>query len=114
MIAIALLLAAAPLDPCWDMLPGPSADACAKLAFERADAALNREWKAVRQRMRGSDDEKDLLRAQRAWLSFRDANCWFDSHRARGGTHETRHILMCKAEMTQRRAQELHEQNEPN
>ena len=51
---------------------------CALIEYERADRALNAQWKAtikVYEEL-SQEDARRLRTAQRAWLAFRDAECW--------------------------------------
>ena len=53
---------------------------CVANAYARADARLNRTWKQVMATLRDNDDatnamREGLVRAQRAWIAFRDADC---------------------------------------
>jgi uncharacterized protein YecT (DUF1311 family) len=50
---------------------------CAQAEFLKADRALNAQWKTtvIVFRERSREDEARLRAAQRAWLTFRDAEC---------------------------------------
>ena len=50
---------------------------CALAEFNRADAALNRQWKITFRTIwaRSSVEAKKLRTAQRAWISYRDSRC---------------------------------------
>lgn len=63
---------------------------CAYAEFQRADTALNRQWKKTLAMTRrhpewqrpelhgGKSDGQLLVESQRAWLRFRDAQCLFE------------------------------------
>src|SRR3546814_19934501 len=88
---------------------------CAQQEDERADAALNVQWKktsaAMKKRDRDpyqSDDNRPgymatLLDAQRAWIAYRDAHCESAGYVARGGSMEPMLVSGCMAELTEQR-----------
>ena len=121
MILAALLLsvpaAPPPLD-CTSLDTQAAMNACSHRAFESADAALNVVWNDVRaiakRRDASMQDEDDqpgywdtLLKAQRAWLTYRDAHCRFASYDARGGSLQPTLINDCMADLTKARTQRL-------
>jgi uncharacterized protein YecT (DUF1311 family) len=60
----------------------------AAATFERADAQLNNIYSRVLASAAAVDDERrqKLIKAQRAWLVFRDAEAEFEADDLRGGT----------------------------
>jgi uncharacterized protein YecT (DUF1311 family) len=56
--------------------------------FEKADAALNGIYKKALAKAAAVDDERKqkLIKAQRAWLLYRDAEAEFEADEVRGGT----------------------------
>lgn len=92
---------------------------CAARDFESSDAALNEQWAKTAARMKaldaGIDAEYDkqpghfetLLEGQRAWLTFRDAQCLSESFMARGGSMQPMLISQCKTYLTELRTQQL-------
>ncbi|NKJ03646.1 uncharacterized protein YecT (DUF1311 family) [Rhizobium sp. SG741] len=89
---------------------------CAALDFQRADKALNEQYKKTRTAMVAIDAdldadikgaEKALVKAQRAWIDFRDSQCEAEGFEARGGTMEPLLISGCKTTLTQQRTKEL-------
>src|SRR5699024_3694632 len=58
---------------------------CADQELEAADARLNSTYKALTQQLEKADLER-LKQAQRAWISYRDAQCAFESEPSRGGS----------------------------
>jgi uncharacterized protein YecT (DUF1311 family) len=46
---------------------------------QKADVVLNKVYKQVMELL-GDTDKKKLVKAQRAWLAFRDAECDFETH----------------------------------
>lgn len=90
--------------------------ACAERDFDAADAVLNKQWKATRKVMADWDKELDvsqrgaeeaLLKAQRAWIAYRDGQCEAEGFAARGGTMEPMLLMSCKAELSKVRTEEL-------
>jgi uncharacterized protein YecT (DUF1311 family) len=92
---------------------------CAQQDYERADAALNVQWKQTAAKMKEYDrapyrpDDKrpgymaTLLTAQRAWLGYRDAHCESAGYVARGGSMEPMLVAGCMAELTEQRIAQL-------
>lgn len=103
-------------------------NACAALDFERADAALNAEYRASIAHARASDrspdngrtegddrpgEEATLREAQRAWVIFRDAHCRLDGYSERGGSMEPLVYESCRAALTRARTAQLRPRPEP-
>ena len=91
---------------------------CEQSRYETADTALNEQWKKTRAALAATDkdlDEKDrgaekaLLTAQRAWISYRDAQCEAYGFQARGGTMEPMLVAGCLANLSDERTKELKE-----
>jgi len=121
MIAVLLALAMSQDPPlnCTDPQYQAEMNQCAARDFERADAELNRLWREVIATARSSDREIDrqsdqqplseqvLRNAQRAWVTFRDAHCEYESFEARGGSMQTMIYEGCRAKLTQERISQL-------
>lgn len=89
---------------------------CAALDHEAADRELNLVWGDAMARAEGLDAEygeemqgaaKALLKAQRAWINYRDGNCELAGWIAHGGTMEPMLVSACLADMTRARTKEL-------
>jgi uncharacterized protein YecT (DUF1311 family) len=92
---------------------------CAHQEYERADAALNAQWKVTAAAMKEADRELDrkydkrpgyyetLLAAQRAWLVYRDHHCAGAGYQVRGGSMESMVISACRAALTEARTKQL-------
>ncbi|MCL6707263.1 lysozyme inhibitor LprI family protein [Pseudomonas sp. R2.Fl] len=91
---------------------------CAGLDYEEADKALNAQWPLTRKAMVEWDKqlgdaqtepgaEKALLKAQRAWLDYRDGQCEAQGFSVRGGSMEPLVVSSCLAELTRKRTEEL-------
>jgi uncharacterized protein YecT (DUF1311 family) len=122
-MVLAALMAAAPAEESqWNCEnPGPQQEMnwCATRDFEKADAALNEQWKktvvAMKQRDTGWDASFDdrpgffdmLLEAQRAWLKYRDAHCASEGYIFRGGSMEPFMVSTCKKKLTEERTRQL-------
>ncbi len=119
---LAMAAQADPPNPAWncdDPVQQQAMNWCAHQAYQAADARLNEQWDSTAAAMKAMDQETDglfengpgyfeaLLRAQRAWIAFRDANCTSAGYYARGGTLEPLLVSICKTDMTERRTEEL-------
>jgi uncharacterized protein YecT (DUF1311 family) len=91
---------------------------CAEARYEETDKALNAQYKQTRAAMVAIDGdlegdmkgaEQALLKAQRAWISYRDAQCENYGFQARGGTMEPMLVAGCLADLTDLRTKELKE-----
>lgn len=123
MIAALLMLLAAPDDAldCKNAQTQLDLNERNGRAFEKADAAMNAQWKRTLARMRtldkGSNNPGDkgpsysqaLLNAQRAWLVYRDAHCTSEGYYARGGSMEAMLYNQCRTALTDERTEQLAE-----
>ena len=98
---------------------------CAAHEFVKADAALNTQWAITRSALKERDEQWDedidpdqanqpghfetLLKAQFAWLDFRDAHCRSVGLIARGGSIEPLLVTSCKTALTNARTEQLRE-----
>lgn len=91
-------------------------NACAEQDWEAADADLNDAYKRAMAEMKDMDANMpedlqgaaDALRdAQRAWITYRDANCLHAGFPMRGGSAEPLLVYGCMAQMTEDRTAEL-------
>lgn len=91
---------------------------CAGQDYEEADEALNTQWVLTRKAMAEWDEElkdlqpgpgaeKALLKAQRAWIDYRDGQCEAEGFAVRGGSMEPMIVAGCLAELTRKRTEEL-------
>ena len=77
---------------------------CAAKAYEESDRKLNDTYGKVTSRLSDLPEVKaSLTKAQRAWISFRDAECEFANAQAGGGTLYATLINQCLTEMTNQR-----------
>ena len=89
---------------------------CAEQDWMAADADLNDAYQAAMAVMKSVDANLDasergaaenLLNAQRAWITFRDAACAAEGYSMHGGSAEPMVIYGCRALLTQQRAESL-------
>lgn len=121
-LALFLAAGAASAGPAWncdDPVAQQEMNWCAAQEFEKADAALNVQWKSTVAGMKTRDAEWDfshddrpgyfdtLLAAQRAWLAYRDTQCASEGYWARGGSLESLLVSTCKTRLTVERTQQL-------
>jgi uncharacterized protein YecT (DUF1311 family) len=105
----ALLSPQARADACMDKAVSQSAmNECAGKSYEASNAALNKLYQQIVQRLHDDDATKKLLvSAQRAWLSFRDAECKFSASSVEGGTAYPMAQALCFDGLTSKRVDDL-------
>jgi len=111
--AVALLLAFAPAamaqaPNCRQPQTQMEANLCAAEAYKRTDAEMTAIYRQIRARLK--DDEATtqlLIKAQRAWIAFRDGECVFSSSRVEGGSAHGMVLTLCRDAMTKKRIAEL-------
>lgn len=123
MILTLLLVAQASPDPNWNCaepLVQQEMNWCAHKEFLAADAKLNKQWKRTAAHMKQLDEAYEeatpgstrenfasLLKAQRAWLTYRDAHCASEGNMFSGGSMEPLIISTCKTRLTELRIEQL-------
>ena len=123
MILTALLLigaqAAEPQLDCKDPMTQTAMNICSWQSYQRADKELNAVWKRAAARAKQSDAaaaEYDgatdgfarLLAAQRAWITFRDAQCLAENgKREDSGTIWPLLQNSCLEDLTEQRTRQL-------
>lgn len=81
---------------------------CAKYGFEHADGELNDVYGRLKEAYAKYPSSKAaLVKSQRAWLAFRDAECKQDEAAADGGSDTALIVLHCKARVTTARTNQL-------
>ena len=81
---------------------------CADAAYQKADAALNGVYKEITRRLKGDAATMQLLvSAQKAWLSFRDAECAFANAANTGGSIYPMVYAQCLERLTKARTSDL-------
>lgn len=88
---------------------------CAAKEADEADREINAVWATVKKHVQkfdkappdgektGKSHFQALLASQRAWLSFRKAQCVWEGYEFHGGTAEGMAIGLCLATMTRER-----------
>ena len=89
---------------------------CSYQDFGDADAELNKIWPKVKTYAKRGDDSLGegeltgagmLVKAQKSWLVYRDAQCEFEGFAARGGSLQPMLVAGCRAALTNERVKEL-------
>jgi uncharacterized protein YecT (DUF1311 family) len=108
-LAIAFVgLSSAHAEDCADASSQLSMNICADQEFEAADKQLNTTYRQVTGRLKGDQAATALLiKAQRAWLSFRDAQCEFAASANAQGSIYPMLIAQCRSAATHARTKEL-------
>src|SRR5690242_11831016 len=109
-----------PQEICDDKNGDSAAAACWYSTYQAADRELSTLWPAVLAAARDADSsfrptprrdqpsaERDLIAAQRAWVSYRDAECAAEADWAQGGSLESVLADKCLAKKTRERIQQL-------
>ncbi|MDZ4308695.1 lysozyme inhibitor LprI family protein [Allopontixanthobacter sp.] len=114
-----LLLAGEPETDCDNPIMQAEMNFCAYQDSEAADAELNAQWQLTAATMKLRDENLDLthdnregffdtlLKAQRAWIAYRDAHCMSEGYFARGGSMEPMLFSRCLTRLTIERTEKL-------
>lgn len=103
-----LLATAAPAQECDDSSNMMELDQCAGVVRDQADAKLNTAYAEIRKRL--GDDEAakaNLTAAQRAWIAFRDAECFFQTASTVGGSIHSMLVTKCETALTLERLKQF-------
>lgn len=105
----AMILPAKAADKCANAQTQAAMDECAGLAFKKSDAELNKLYKEITQRLLNNDEDvlKLLVKAQRAWISYRDAECKFSSSQSAEGSIYPVIYAQCLKSLTDVRIEEF-------
>jgi uncharacterized protein YecT (DUF1311 family) len=113
---LAQLASAEDAPQCDDAQDQSTMTRCAGLDYDKADSELNAAWIDIKAAAVESDqavgdgsrdNENALLASQRAWITFRDAECEWQGFAARGGSMEPMLVSMCAAKLTRERIKQL-------
>ena len=113
-----LVLGSAPCraaDPCETQDTTLEINACAQQRFDAQDRLLNRSYRSLLEQLpatqaRGVPGESPralLVKAQRRWIEFRNADCKARAQPHAGGTIYTAVLLGCMQQRTEQRNREL-------
>jgi uncharacterized protein YecT (DUF1311 family) len=88
-------------NECDNATTQAASNACAKLDFVAADAQLNEAYAEFKKLVAADAKAKShLVKAQRAWITFRDAECALEGTATEGGSAQPMIILQCKTRLT--------------
>ncbi len=83
-------------------------NSCANQAYKKSDAELNAAYKDITKRLQKDKSAmRRLTAAQRAWVSYRDAECAFSSFRSASGSAYPMVIGSCLDRLTRARTEAL-------
>ncbi len=111
-----VLPALAQTSDCANAVTQKDMNICAEAGWQEADADLNDTYAKVMAAMKAMDadlppalqgGETALRTAQRAWITYRDANCKAAGFPMRGGSAEPLLVYGCLRQMTLNRTDEL-------
>jgi uncharacterized protein YecT (DUF1311 family) len=91
--------------PCPNALTQAEINRCAGEQFKKADDKLNSVYKRIIGKL-SATDRANLVEAQRAWLKYREANCWADRQFSGGSLAPTVEAF-CLQDVTETRTKEL-------
>jgi uncharacterized protein YecT (DUF1311 family) len=81
---------------------------CAAADYKAADAKLNADYSEIMKRLSDNADARKLLQeSQRAWVTFRDAECKFSSSGVEGGSIYPLVYSGCLQTLTDARVEQL-------
>lgn len=107
LLAILVLSPSSPAgaqDACPDNATQTGLNECAADHLRSADERLNDLYADIRRRLAGDADRTALLlRAQRAWVAFRDAECALAASGAAGGSIQPMIVAGCLDRLTRTR-----------
>ena len=88
---------------------------CTQAEYEAADKSLNAEYSSLMILLKKDTSQigktilDRMIKSQRAWITFRDAQCSAEAASIIGGTGETLTESLCLADMTRERAKKVRE-----
>jgi uncharacterized protein YecT (DUF1311 family) len=87
---------------------------CAAYRLTEQDLRLNLNYSMLLQTAKSERTDALLVKAERAWVGFRDAQCEFEGAASQvGGTMPMAVVADCKADLTKRRADLLEQLTRP-
>jgi uncharacterized protein YecT (DUF1311 family) len=107
--ALALLAAPAMADDldCKNPQDQQSMNFCAEKDYQAADKKLNAVYKNIVTALGDDSYVIKLKTAERAWMTFRDAQCTFETAENEGGSIHPMVYSGCEARLTNERTKEL-------
>jgi uncharacterized protein YecT (DUF1311 family) len=107
--AVLILFAGARADDkidCDNAMNQNDMNICASQDFDRSDAKLNKVYKALVAKLEGKEIDQ-LKEAQRAWLTYRDAECRYTVRQNEGGSIYPTVWFGCLTQQTETRTKQL-------
>lgn len=109
-LAAGLLLAGPALARnCADPQTQTDMNICSYRDFQKADAALNASYRALLGKISPAGQTK-LRQAERDWVSYRDAQCGFETMGTQGGTIHPLVRNQCETALTEAQTKRLEAQ----
>jgi uncharacterized protein YecT (DUF1311 family) len=92
--------------PCDNAQTQTDLNSCTAISYQTADVNLNAAYKKLVAGQGGLLKQK-LVKAQRLWIQFRDANCDYEGEGVSGGSAAPMVYFGCLAQMTTARTKTL-------
>ncbi|WP_131864677.1 lysozyme inhibitor LprI family protein [Biostraticola tofi] len=109
MMALSLMLfplAQAVAADCGNAQTQSEINQCASADYKKADKELNNAYQKALKLTLG--EQKNLLQsAQKKWISYRDADCKFQTYKSSDGTVSPMNTAICRQAKTEQRTKEL-------
>ena len=93
-------------QPCADARSQSEMNQCAFDEYKKADAELNHVYQQLLPKLEAAHQEK-LKAAQRAWVTFRDADCEYEAFAFEGGSMQPLIRYSCLETATKARTAQL-------
>jgi uncharacterized protein YecT (DUF1311 family) len=106
--AFFLMLVSAGLSSaqCKDAVSTKDMQDCADTQWKKSDAELNRTYAEILKKLEAPDADR-LRKAQRAWVTYRDAHCEAEYQLYAGGSIAPLTLTQCRATLTDQRTKIL-------
>jgi uncharacterized protein YecT (DUF1311 family) len=82
---------------------------CASFYYNAADMELNETYQALMKQLTTKTAREKLIKAQRAWIAFRDLECEYSSDGWSGGSGHGMIVVSCYASLSKERTAHLKE-----
>ncbi|KOP28031.1 hypothetical protein AMR41_01035 [Hapalosiphon sp. MRB220] len=99
-------IAQKPAIDCSKATVTPELKYCSQLSYAAADKKLNQTYQKVIANIQ-REPKQLLIKAQQAWIVFRDNACDFEVYQSRGGTGYEIFRNQCLERLTKQRTQDL-------
>jgi uncharacterized protein YecT (DUF1311 family) len=108
LFAAVIPLSIAHAENCQNAVKQDEMNDCAYEAYKRSDAELNALYKQIMSRTKDDSNTAALLiKAQRAWMAFRDAECTFMTSGSVGGSVHPMALSSCLERLSRARVMDL-------